>query len=302
MNYLPITLLAYFFNAASVLIDKALLTTRIPNPLTYIFYISLVSLLALVLLPFTSIPNPLVITLASISTLLWSTAALLMFHAMKIGQASRVIPVIGTLVPLILLGHSLQTGSLSIEQMLAVLLLVLGLILLTFFSWQGKFSKRELFLEVGSAILFAVSYLFLKQAYLQADFLTVLTYSRLILIPAGLILLVFPVSRKIVLAIDPTRPSFKIFSRVGLLFVTGQLLGGLSEILIPFSIALASPALVNSLQGSLFAFLFLFSLILNKPFPRIFQENLNPLTITLKISGIFCIGIGIYLLSITNTG
>jgi len=75
MNYLPFTLLSYFFNALTVLTNKFLLSKTIPDPLIYIFYISLVSILAILALPFTHIPNLQTISIASLSTILWTTGA-----------------------------------------------------------------------------------------------------------------------------------------------------------------------------------------------------------------------------------
>src|SRR3989338_2497021 len=98
MTHLPFTLLAYFFNSLSVVANKFLLNKAIPDPLIYIFYISLLSLLSLLALPFTLYPSPFVLILASISTLLWTLGAYLMFKALKLGQVSRVIPLIGTLI------------------------------------------------------------------------------------------------------------------------------------------------------------------------------------------------------------
>lgn len=57
MSYLPFAILAYLLNSLAVTIDKILLVRSIPNPLTYIFYISAFSLLILLALPFTYQPS-----------------------------------------------------------------------------------------------------------------------------------------------------------------------------------------------------------------------------------------------------
>ncbi|MBI2329902.1 hypothetical protein HYU94_00735 [Candidatus Daviesbacteria bacterium] len=281
MTHLPFTLAAYFFNALSVLTSKFLLTKTIPDPLVYIFYISLFSLLVILGLPFTKTPTIETFNLASFSTLLWTLGAYFMFKALKIGSVSRVIPVIGTFIPLILLVFAAQTQTISQMQTWAVWLLIAGMIFLTLPDWQGNFSKKEIIFEILSAALFAFSYIILRQAYLNADFFSVLVWSRLILIPLGILLFLIPsFRRKIIASKGPTN----------LLFLGGQISGAASETLILFSISLANPALVNSLQGTQYIFLLIFGLFF-------FKEKYTFLILLSKLTGIILIGAGLYLLT-----
>lgn len=297
MSHLPFTLLAYFLNAAAVTVDKFMLTKHIPNPLIYIFYFSAFSAIALLALPFTHIPTLEVFLIASTSTILWTTGAYFMFKALQVGLVSRVIPIIGTLIPIILLSEAVIAGSITQNEVLAVLVLIFGIIFLTVMDWKGKISSKEVLFEILSASLFAVSYLVLRQAYLRDDFLTVLVWSRFIIIPVSIIIILIPKLKAQVFSAQKDQPSFSLFSKAGLLFLTGQAAGGTSELLLTFSISLATPALVNSLQGSQYAFLFLFSLILSHYFPQVFKEKLSFLTISTKIIGILFITGGLFLLA-----
>lgn len=297
MNHLPFTLLAYLLNCISVLIDKFLLVRNNLNPLIYIFYISLFSLIALFFLPLTKPPSVSVLALASISTIFWTLGAYFLYKALAKGIASRVVPIIGTLTPLILLLEALATGTISNLQTLAVILLLSGLILLTINDWRGRISRYELFFEILSALLFAISYLVLRLAYLQENFLTVLVYSRLILIPLAIFILLVPSTRKIVLARQEGVVNLKFLSKSGLLFAIGQFAGGSAELLITFSISLATPALVNSLQGTQYIFLFLASIILGKYHPAIFKEKLSKMAFLAKFIGVIIIAVGLYILS-----
>ncbi len=280
MNHLPFTLLAYFFNALAVLTSKFLLKKTIPDPLIYTFYISVLSLVAILALPFTKMPNLEVLILASASTLLWTMGAYFMYKALKIGQVSRVIPIIGTLIPLILLTYASTTNAISAIQIWAVLVLTLGMVFLTITDWKKGLNIREIIFEICSAIFFAISYILLRQAYLQADFFSVLVWSRLILIPFAIIVLILPKLRQKI--ITPSGLQINLFSKEGLIFAGGQASGVISELLILFSISLANPALVNSLQGTQYVFLFIFALILGKKFPAFFEEKYNFLGIFAK--------------------
>lgn len=287
MNHLPFTLTAYFFNALSVLGSKFLLNKTIPNPLVYIFYISLISLLAIFAIPFTKIPNPETFIMSSISTLLWTFGAYFMFKALKSGQVSRVIPIIGTLIPVILLIFASNTSVIASNQIWAIIILIAGMIVLTVSDWGGKINKKEILFELLSASFFAISYILLRQAYLNSDFFSVIVWSRLILLPLGIILLAIPSLRRQI--ITSSGPRINFFSKTGLIFLGGQGSGAVSEFLLLFSISLANPALVNSLQGVQYVFLLIFGIFF-------FKEKYTPFTIITKIVGIVLLGIGLFLL------
>lgn len=296
MNHLPFTLLAYLFNSLSVLANKFLLSKTIPDPLVYIFYISLISILAVFALPFTHIPTLTTFNLASASTLLWTLGAYFMFKALKVGHVSRVIPIIGTLIPLLLLLFASETNAITTIQAWAVLILVLGMVFLSLQDLlKGALSKREIAFELASAGSFALSYIILRQAYLQLDFFSVLVWSRLILLPLCFLMLAVPNIRAKIITSNGTKINF--FSYTGLVFLGGQVSGVISELLLLFSISLANPALVNSLQGTQYVFLLLFALILSKKYPAIFEEKYTAWIMGTKLIGISLIGLGLYLLS-----
>jgi len=304
MSHLPFTLLAYFFNSISVTTNKILLNKTIPDPFVYVFYISVFSLVTIFALPFTQLPPTQVLILASFSTILWSMGIYFMFKALKIGLTSRVIPTIGTLIPLILLIYASKTSSVNLSQTWAICFLILGLIFITILDWKGKLInkfesspfkrsfqasliKKELIFEIISSILFAISYILLRQAFLRSDFISVLVYSKLILIP--LILFVF---------LTPFRKSLfagkgQILGKAGAIFILGQASGGASELLLQFSISLATPALVNSLAGTQYIFLIIFGFFL--------KEKYTKLSLMFKLLGIAFIGLGLYILAFTQT-
>ena len=293
--YLPISILAFILNGIAVTVDKFLLTKVIGNPLFYVFYFSLVSFLAVFALPFTHIPSTEVFILSSVSTVLWTMAAYFMFKALKVGQVSRVIPIIGSLNPFILFLIGLYTSSFLISQVWGILVLILGLVFLTLPNWKGKLTRSEFIFEILSATLFALSYLILREAYLQDDMITVLVWSRFVLIPLAFIFLLIPSLRTKV--IPSHTQGISLIKKGGPLFVFGQVCAGISQLLIFFAISLANPALVNSLQGTQYIFLFVVTLILSKKYPAVFAEKYTKSGLFLKIFGILFIGLGLYLLA-----
>lgn len=298
MVFLPFAIFAYFLNAVAVLTDKFLLSRSIPNPLLYVFNISFISLVVFVMVPFTHFPSGEAFYFGSTSTLLWTLGAYFMFSALKIGQASRVIPVIGTLIPIILAGISAYSGEFSLNEIWAVLFLVLGLFFLITPYLKGKVVSKEVALELVSALFFANSYVFLKWAYMNDDFLSVMVYSRTVIIPVIVIILIIPYLRRLVLtASNKGGYKFSYFSKTGMLFILGQTAGGFSGLLLNYSISLANPAVVNSLQGTQYIFIFFASLILMRFFPHTFKEKLGFGNILGKVIGILLIAFGLYMLA-----
>lgn len=295
MTYLPIAILANLLNSIAVTVDKFLITKTIPDPLVYVFYFSLVSFVALLGIPFTQIPSNQVLVLASASTLFWTLGAYLMFWALKTGQVQRVIPVIGTIIPLILLAISFPTGGISQNQTMAVLVLVLGLIFLNIQDLRGKLLLKELFLEISAALFFALAYLLVREAFLKQDFLTVLIWSRPILLPLGIIILLIPTLRRKIISI--TKGGTAHLKGPALLFAFGQLSAGASELMLLFAISLANPTLVNSLQGTKYVFLLAISWILGKKYPEIFKSSKSKWELVNTLLGIILIGIGLAILA-----
>ncbi len=294
MNYIPIALLSYFLNSIAVTVDKFLLSKNIPDPLIYVFYFCVIGLFVSLGIPFTHLPSSEIIILGSISTLLWTIGAYFMFKALKSGQVQRVIPIIGTVTPLTLLILASGTNSISLKQELAIIILIMGLVILTFKDWKGKLSWQELYLEIASGVLFALAYYLLRLAFLKEDFFTTLVWSKPILIPVGIGFLLIPNLRNRIIPI--LRPNGSI-QKGAPLFAFGQICAGISEILLTYSISLANPALVNALQGVKYVYLLIFSLILGKKYPQIFQNKLQGISLTGQILGIGLIGLGLYILA-----
>lgn len=307
MSYIPISIAAYFLNGLSVLSSKLLLTKRIPHPISFVFYISVSSLVALVALPWTHLLSINTFWVASLSTLAWTLGAYFLFSALKIGLASRVAPIIGTLTPVFLIiYYYAYSHSISLNETWGALISTLGLLIIIIPYLRDHLRvidsnnrTSEIIYEILAAFLFAVSYILLKEVYNHTDFLTGLVWSRFILIPLALIIVAIPFLRRMVFSSEVDKVNF--LSKTGLIFIFSQVSGGVSQATITFAISIANPALVNSLQGVQYAFLFIASLFLTQKYPRIFDENLTKKVIIQRTIGILVVAFGLYILSFANT-
>jgi hypothetical protein len=298
MNYLPFALAAYLLHGIVILIDKLLIEKRIPNPLFHIFYISAFSLLTLIIIPFVKLPGWEVLILAWLGTLLWTAGTYCMLRALRIGVASRVIPAIGTLIPVGLALFGVLSNSLTTNQLWSVSFLILGFFVVVLPYFKGKLSKEETTLEILAALFYVCFYLTLRQAYLMSDFLTVFAWSRVILIPLVLVFYFVPFLKRKIKTGKVEHHPFSFFSKNGLIFLAAQTIGAVAELSLTYAISLANPALVNSLQGTQYIYIFIFGWILSFYFPGIFKEQLTKRSLLIKALGIVLVSIGVFVMAV----
>lgn len=291
---LIITIIGYLLNSIAISADKFLITKSIPNPLTYVFYVNALSLIALSLLPFSTIPSVNAFTFASFSTIFWSIGAYLMFKALKNGNITRVIPSIGTITPLFLLFYYNLNQSLPLDQSLSTIILISGLIFVTMPSWIGKFKFSELMLEIFSGLFFALFFVYLKKAFMLSDFLSIFAYSKIIIIPFVLAVFFSPFLKKAILSHN-AKNNIKTGSKM--LFFAGQFCGGVAGLFLNYATSISNPTLIASLQGTQYIFLFIFEILLFQKFPKIFSFQFTFFNISTKLIGICLISFGLFILS-----
>lgn len=299
MSFLPFAILAYVFNGFSTIIDKILLKTGLPNPVVYVFYINILGLLALFLLPFGIIFDLEAASFSVLSGILFSFALLTYFQSLKMGEASVVAPMVGSLNPLftLIIGYFLLGQVLADTQLLAFFVILLGAFFLTSSLWLSKlhFNKQLTFM-ILSGFFFGLSNIALKEGFNASNFVSGLVFNRL---GGGLLVLIFLLdisTRSQIFASKLTRNNF--MNKTSLLVFTGQTMGALSGLLITFGIFLANPALVNALFGVQYLVILGAALILSKDHPGLLEERLTKKTLAQKILGAVILSIGVFLLAL----
>src|SRR3989338_3800655 len=97
MNFLPFAIFGYALTAGSIVIDKILLRHSLTNPLAYTFYISILGLLAILIIPFGVKFDSTPVIFSLLSGIFSTIALYTLFQALKGGEASVVGPVVGAL-------------------------------------------------------------------------------------------------------------------------------------------------------------------------------------------------------------
>jgi drug/metabolite transporter (DMT)-like permease len=295
-----VAILAYFINAVTTIIDKYLLQGSVPNPLIYCFYVGILSIFAfpLVFLQF-EYPGFVLLLIDFLAGFVFLISILLMYFALKKGEASRVIPIIGGLTPsFIYLYNFLIVGDrISKEQLIAIFFLVAGSVLISArIKYTKNQSKKKICFEslgfaFSSAFLLAVYFILADYIFQTQLFISAFAWTRVGSFLGALLFLLFQKNRKKIFS--ATR---KIKIKATSIVIFNKVLGGVAFILLNLAIARSSGLLVNSLSGTQYAFLFLLIIVLSYKYPKIIKEKFNKFIIGQKSLALALIGVGLIFL------
>ncbi|NCO23347.1 hypothetical protein COW09_01615 [bacterium (Candidatus Moisslbacteria) CG12_big_fil_rev_8_21_14_0_65_36_11] len=296
MIWLIISLVGYFLLAIAGLTDKILLKKSIPEPVVYAFYISLLSLIALLLIPFGfEFPGFHLLLISFAAAFIFTLALLLFFSLLKKEEASRVIPLVSGLSPVFvfILSRNFLGESLSLKQILAFIIILIGGLLISLEKGKKKESlfQKTFFLGLIASFLFAVFYVLSKYVYLHHSFISGFIWIKIGGGLSALILFLIPTLRKKIL-----QKTGKPDLQTGKVFIFGQSCGALSNLLINYAVAIGPLSLINALQGVQYGFLFLMILVFSRKFPNLLEEKTTPLIVLQKTLSIILISSGILLL------
>lgn len=302
MLWLLVSILAYLILAITFLIDKYLLSARIPNPKLYAFYAGVLGVLIFAISPFVGFfvpPFPQII----LSLVAGATAVFALFcfyQTLQLFETSRVVPTIGALLPFFTLGliYIISGGkeSLNIFELPAFALLVLGSFFITY-ERSLNISLNSLKFSLLTAFFFALDFVLTKYVYLSQPF-----WNGFIWISGGgflMALCFFFFSREIREEIFEKRSTFQ--TKTMFIFILGKIMGGGGGLLQNWAIflaPLAAVALINALQGVQYAFLLVLVVFLSFKFPMIFREEISKKIIFQKFIATLLIGIGLALLAL----
>lgn len=318
--WLFVAVSAYFINAGVYVADKFLLSKKIHSSITYAFYVGIWSIFNFTLLIFAPwIPTLRELSIDLLAGLLFLVTLIFWYKALHQSEATRVVPIVGALTPIFsfILSFIFLGQSLGERQLLAFLILIYGGILVSvrrtkFYAikevWKSarnifgdvlggihahyRPSRRLIINSVVSAIFFAAYYVLIKYIYGHQPFIGAFVWSRLGTFIGVLLILFVPDWRK---HIVEHRKEGKVPKNL-FFFLSIRLLAALAFIMLNWAISLGNVALINSLQGTQYVFLFLLVLFLSKKHPRIIAEELGGGVLLQKIIGVMLVSTGLYML------
>lgn len=300
MLWLIITIFAYFLLAVVALGDKYLLAGP-PNPKIYSFYVGVLGILSLLLIPFVGffIPDIWQIFLSFLAGAIFIFVLFGLYNGLEYFEASRIVPAIGGLLPLFTFGliYFFSKGDMPLSSwhILSFILLLVGTVLITFKTKKAFFSQ-SLKISALSAFLFALAFFLTKQVYLSQPFWSGFIWLR---IGGFLTALGFLGTREVRKEIFSHKFTFQ--KKTGTFFLINQAMGAGAAILQNWAIALVPLGFlpfVNALEGTKYVFLFLLVTLISLKFPEFLEEETKEKILAQKIAAILLIGLGLVILAI----
>lgn len=300
MFWLLIIILAYFFLALSSLGDKIFLKGK-EDAKTYVFYVGLLSGLVVLLIPFMDFNIP------PINILIWSflegivyiAALYTMYYALDRFEVSTIVPILGGFQPIFIFLLSIvffQITELSLKNILALVILIIGTFLISLNKDGAKVKSKEMLFAVFPAFLFGLDFILTKQVFNSQPFLEGLIYMR---VASFIVVLLFLLNNKFRKNIF--KKSKNNNNNKGFVFLGTQTAGAIGILLQSYAISLVpvySLAILNALKGIQYIFLFIATFLISIFHSKVLKENFDKKSITLKITSIFIIAIGIALLAV----
>ncbi|MSR85348.1 hypothetical protein EXS71_02845 [Candidatus Uhrbacteria bacterium] len=310
MTWLLLAIIGHLLNSVAFIIDKTLLRSSFKQSATYAALMGSISFLAVVAIPWIQVwPSlslyPSIIAFGGLFVLaLWG-----FFEALKRSEASRVVPIVGSLVPIFtLIETSLFLGERFTGQQFAgfLLLLVATWLLTSVGGKKGKLDRQTIGIAILSAFLFATASAFGKYAFDHGDFLAVLTTSRFAAGIVGVLIGLFVASARkeiqIMVGAGSSRPGHGSQTQGAETaplrwVVIGQIFGGAGFVLIYIAIAQGSAALVNALQAVQYGAIALVAWFGGKRLRAWLNEERSIRVIVSKSLAIFLIGLGLMMIT-----
>lgn len=279
-------------NAVVVLIDKHIVTnTTISRPGVYAFFVSIISGVVVIMLPFgiVNVPDKTTIWLSLDLGFIFITSVLFLYRALKHANAADVVAwltAISTITTFVF-GYIFLDEQLPQSFPYALALFVVGILLVGHF----RFYARSFAQVVIAGILFGLSAVLLKYLFSHTNFVDGFFWSRMGNVVAALTLLFFPSIRSNLFKITKSTSS-----KTGALVIFNRIIGGVAFLCILYAIRLGSVSVVNALSSLQFVFVFFLIFVFAKEVPDLYHHEFRKGHILHKVLAMLFIIAGFFVL------
>ena len=294
--WIPIAAVSYFLSGLAAILDKFLISKRIPSAASYSFYVGILGIGVLVFAPWGFAFLSLELTFLALSAGVAFLIALYFFYgALKIDDASRIVPLVGGTSPffiLLLSGIFFQQYLLR-HELLALIFFVAGgalLYLPKIAEEDGGFKFKSLFYGILSAFFFALTFFLSKWVFNHSEFLTGFIWMRLGSFLAASMMLIVPKLRHDIWSTSRTTSKGSIY-----FFLANKVVGAGSFVLLNYALFLGPASIIDAMKGLEQVFVFAIAVCLTKFYPDILEESYTKIDIESKLVAIasFIIGFAI---------
>ena len=311
MNWFVVALASYFVLAIANLIDKYLVEKVLGSARAYTFIACTMGLVVFFVAPwFLAWPGFSGFVLNLFLGLLFALALLFLYAALRRGEASRAVVIIGGSTPVfsLPLSYFILGDQFNSNQLIATTLLILGVAVIAFLPkhklgfWDNifssiklkhKYSSHSIIFALASGLTYALYFIGTKLAYEQQDFLSAFLWIRLGAALAAALILFSPRARREIKALFKRKPGRK---KNQSLVAGNQVLGSIGFVLQNYAIYLGPVALVNALQGVQYAWIIILGAVVSLLAPKILKEDISWRVLVQKAIAVVLISGGIYFL------
>ena len=295
-NGILIAIIADGLIGISLVWDKVLLKRKgTRNLFSYVFWLGAISIFGLALIPFGyNSPSLSAIVLAFVAGVVDLIASFFYYAALKSGEASETLAVMGGFSPVAtaIFSYALLSKQMSGMQLIGFLIMCTGGFVM-FFS--EKLPLKQLLPPVILAAgFFGLANVLEKMAYDRTNFVSGYVWFTIGTFLASVALLVPPSWRKQIFAEsggDEPRNRFWYF--------VNRFVAGVGSFLVVYAISRTHPAIVSAISGVRYAIIFVGALMLTKLRPSWLKEDFRtPQLITkavatgLVVAGVAIAGLG----------
>ena len=300
MLWLLFAISSYFLYAIAALIDRHLLKSSIPSPNVYCFYVGILGILALFLIPLGfSIPHPFLILISLLAGAVSIFSLWRFYIALKQFDASVVLPAIGGIMPVVTFFAVYfifqEREMIAIEKVAAFICLILGSILISM-EEKKSITLKSLQHSFLIAILFSAALVLSKYIYSKEMFWSGFIWMR---IGAAGTALLFLFSKEVREEIFRKKASFK--KKTMGLFLSNQTLAAAAFILQNWAIALVPfiyLAVINALEGTKYLFLLIIVAVLSIKYKNILKGEISKENLIQKAVAVLLISVGLAILAL----
>jgi drug/metabolite transporter (DMT)-like permease len=310
MSWIAAAVSAYLLLAVANLLDKFLVDNVIKNSKAYAFIACFLGLVIFLAAPwFLSWPGWPLFIWNLVNGAIFAIALWLLFEALRRGEASRILVLVGGLTPVFSLIFSIVffKEQFSVNQWLGIIFILIGVFIIAFLpvsrSYLARvFHKLKLtpearedgfYLALLAALAYSLYFISTKQAYIAQPFVSAFIWNRL---GAAIFVLLFLIEENNRLAIITL--FHKSSSRKNkFLVISNQILGSFGFLLQNYAVFLGSVVLVNALQGLQYAFLLVISAGLALLAPKLLKETFSWNIFLRKTAAVLAVAAGLYFIT-----
>lgn len=300
MYWLFTAIVGHITNGIAFAIDKSLLRSAFSRSATYAGLVGGLSCLAIFAAPWVSVwPKDEYILYGFIGGMTFVFALWAFFGALSRGEASRVVPIVGSLIPILTIvqAYFFLQERLQARVFFGIAFLVCATILFTLGGSKGRLSRKAIILAIIAASLFAISSISTKAVYASYGFLSGFITTRFAAAVAACAILVvfdYKAGQEVLRIFYQKSKKKNKGSSAAILALIGQSLGAIGFMCVQWSISQGSPSIVNALQAVQYAFLVFLALALRTRAKIILGEELTKESLRVKIIALGITALGMY--------